>query len=258
MNKMNNIDLDENKSLFGRNLDETGQHYMIDKKLVQFIVDSAELKKNDVVLEIGYGKGALTKELIKKCHVIAVDIEKNELGLRFKNIEFIHANILDTIDDLKFNKIVSNIPYNISEPLMKRLFKKNFEVAVLTVGKDFSKLLTEKNNRIGIIANHLYNIESLQDVKRDAFFPSPRIKSAVIKIIPKKELNGIELKYRSLVFLDDKKIKNAVEKIVKDKTKKELMKLMKNFGHEKIFEKKIYELSNEEFVEFDGFLKTLM
>ncbi len=93
---------------------------MIDKKLIEFIVDSADLKKTDVVLEIGYGKGALTKSLVKKCKVVAVDIEENDLDFIDYKLTIVHSNILDNFEELNkkyhFNKIVSNIPYNISEP----------------------------------------------------------------------------------------------------------------------------------------------
>ncbi|MGV8140925.1 MAG: ribosomal RNA small subunit methyltransferase A [Candidatus Woesearchaeota archaeon] len=233
---------------FSRNLDQTGQHYMIDKNLIQFIVDSADLKPSDIVLEIGYGKGALTKELVKKCKVIAVDIEKNDLNFIDGKLRIVHGNILKLFDELykkhKFNKIVSNIPYTISEPLMRLLFKhQDIESIILTVGKNFADILSRKDNRIGIIANHLYIIDSLRTVKPRAFYPQPRVDSVVIKISP-RQTNSI---YRRLVSLDDLKLKNALEKILTDKTKKEV----KEFTAKSLFNKKLYELGNEEFEEFN-------
>jgi 16S rRNA A1518/A1519 N6-dimethyltransferase RsmA/KsgA/DIM1 with predicted DNA glycosylase/AP lyase activity len=223
---------------FSRNLDQSGKHYMIDKKLIDFIVNNAGLKSSDIVLEIGYGKGALTKELAKRCKVIAVDIEENKFDS--KNIVFVHGNILELFDELykkhKFNKIVSNIPYNISEPLMRLLFKhQELESIVLTVGKNFADILSKKDNRIGIIVNHLYDIEQLKLVNPKSFFPSPRVDSI----------------YRKLVLLDDVKLKNALEKILKDKTKNEVRALT----DKPLFNKRLYELSNEEFIEFNSILQ---
>jgi 16S rRNA (adenine1518-N6/adenine1519-N6)-dimethyltransferase len=240
---------------FSRNLDRTGQHYMIDKRLIEFIVKSADLRPSDVVLEIGYGKGALTKELSKKCRVIAVDVEENRFDA--KNVTFVHGNILKLFDELsekhKFNKMVSNIPYNISEPLMKLLFKHlELESIILTVGKNFADLLLRKDNRIGVIANHLYIIESLKSVSPKAFFPQPRVDSVVLRITPRKT-NSINSIYRKLVLLDDVKLKNALEKILVDKTKKEVRALTTN----QLFNKKLYELSNEEFIELENFLKSI-
>jgi 16S rRNA A1518/A1519 N6-dimethyltransferase RsmA/KsgA/DIM1 with predicted DNA glycosylase/AP lyase activity len=237
--------------LTGRNLDQTGQHYMIDKKLIQFIVQSAELKPTDVVLEIGYGKGALTKELVKKCKVIAVDIELNELNFINGKLRVINGNILKLFEELyikhKFNKIVSNIPYNISEPLMKILFKHiELECIVLTMGKNFSDLLLQKDNRIGIIANRLYTIEQLQLVSPKSFSPAPRVDSVVLRFIP-KQTNSI---YKKLVVFDGVKLKNALERIWKNKTKKQVKALTVN----PLFSKRLYELSNEEFVEFDSLI----
>jgi 16S rRNA (adenine1518-N6/adenine1519-N6)-dimethyltransferase len=238
------------KNLLGRNLDQTGQHYMIDKKLIKFIVAEAMLENDDVVLEIGYGHGELTRAIAKKCNVIAIDIEKFDLNL--KNLHLIQGNILNEIEKLKFTKVVSNIPYNISEPLMRKLFKIDFDLCVLTTGKNFADNLSKKDNRIGIIANHFYNIDVLKIVKPTSFNPHPRVDSAIVRIEPKtlESLNKSDIIMRELIFLDDKKLKNAFEKIFKDKTKKEIKEITK----EKYYNKKIYELKNEEFIMVDGSL----
>ena len=240
----------------GRNLDQTGQHYMIDAVLIRFIVNSAELEKDDVVLEIGYGKGALTKELAKKCRVIAIDIENNVFDA--KNVTFVEGNILTMFNSLyekySFNKIVANIPYNISEPLMKLIFKKHQELdlIVLTIGQNFANLSTGNNNRIGIIANRLYNIELLRTVKPKSFSPPPRVDSQVILLEPKADASS--KLYSQLVLLDDKKLKNALEAILTNKTKREVKELTSN----SLFDKKLYELSNEEFLELNRTLSLVL
>lgn len=243
------------------NLDQTGQHYMIDKELIRFIVNNSELTNKDVVLEIGYGKGALTKKLAKHCAVIGIDIDDKEINLdpqnKFRYLKLIHGNILDEIETIKqehkFNKIISNIPYNISEPLFRKLFKIDFELCVLTIGKDFADLLVNENqkskNRIGIIANELYEIELLKIVKPESFFPHPRVDSAVISIKPKKKKSI----YRQIIMLDDKKLKNVLISIIKNRTKNELKQKLQS----KLFEKKLYELNNEEFIEFDKILDSI-
>jgi 16S rRNA (adenine1518-N6/adenine1519-N6)-dimethyltransferase len=237
---------------FARNLDQTGQHYMIDSTLIKFIVNSAELEKDDIVLEIGYGKGALTKELSKKCKVIAIDIEENKFDA--KNVIFVQGNVLIMFNEIyekhHFNKIVANIPYNISEPLMRLIFKrhKELELVVMTMGQNFSELITSNDNRMGVIANHLYDIDLLRTVKPKSFSPPPRVDSAVILLEPKNdELSRL---YSQLVLLDDRKLKNAFEKILADKTKKEVKALTDN----PLFNKRIYELSNSEFIHLDKWL----
>jgi 16S rRNA (adenine1518-N6/adenine1519-N6)-dimethyltransferase len=230
--------------LTGRNLDQTGQHYMIDKSLIGFVIGNADLDNSDIVLEIGYGRGALTIPMAKKCKIIAVDIEKNNFSA--KNVVFVQGNILDLFDELyskyKFNKVVANIPYNISEPLMKLLFKHNLDLIVLTVGKNFAELLARPDNRIGIIASNMYDVELLREVKPSAFNPRPRVDSAVISLEPK--FNSMSKIYQQLVLLDDKKLKNAMDILLSGiKTRREIKQLTTN----SIFEKKLYELSNKEF-----------
>jgi 16S rRNA (adenine1518-N6/adenine1519-N6)-dimethyltransferase len=237
---------------FDRNLDQTGQHYMIDRSLIDFIVNSAELEKDDVVLEIGYGKGFLTRPLSKKCQIIAIDIE--EIKIDVKNVVFIHGNILDLFDELyekyRFNKIVANIPYNISEPLMKLLFKHlEIESVVLTLGKSFADILMKTDNRIGALSSTLYDVDLLRVVKPKSFSPHPRVDSAVIKLEPKTD--ALSKLYSQLVLLDDKKLKNAMESILKDKTKRQVKELTVH----PLFNKKLYELNNKEFSELDEWLR---
>jgi len=240
---------------FSRNLDETGQHYMIDKKLIDFIIKSADLKPSDIVLEIGYGKGALTRGLVKHCRIIAIDIELNTLDFIDGKLRIVQGNILKMFEELyqthKFNKIVSNIPYNISEPLMRILFRhRDIDSIVLTVGKNFADVLSRKDNRIGIIAHHLYIVEQLKVVSPEAFHPHPRVDSVVLRITPRKT-NSI---YRKIVMFDDLKLKNAMEKVFSEKTKKEV----KALTTDKLFDKRLYELSNAEFMEFDNVLSAVL
>ncbi len=238
------------------NLDQTGQHYMIDKSLIAFIIENSELVKEDVVLEIGYGKGALTRELAKKCKVIAIDIEEYKIDI--KNTTFVTGNILKLFNELydkyKFNKIVANIPYNISEPLMKLIFKKHSEIELilLTVGQNFANILQETNNRLGIITNKLYEFEIIKTVKPKSFNPPPKVNSSVIQLIPKYD--SFSDLYVHLILLDDKLLKNALEAIITTKTKKEI----KTLTTAKMFEKKLYELNNSEFMELDLFLEDLI
>ena len=106
------------------------KHFMIDKELIKRIISYGSLGKEDVVLEIGSGTGNLTKELCKKCKVIAVEIDSELVKLlkekKLKNVEIIEGNILKLLGKLEFNKIVSNLPYNICEPLLNKLLNINF------------------------------------------------------------------------------------------------------------------------------------
>jgi 16S rRNA A1518/A1519 N6-dimethyltransferase RsmA/KsgA/DIM1 with predicted DNA glycosylase/AP lyase activity len=229
---------------------------MIDKKLIKYIVDEAMLLPGDIVLEIGYGHGELTKELAKKCKVIAVDID--DYGVSCKNVIFVKGNILDLLGELyekySFNKIVANIPYNISEPLMKSIFKINVELILLTVGQNFSEILTSKNSRMGIIVNELYDVEILKVISPKSFRPMPRVDSALV-FMEQRDIDIVDkpaVIYKELVMLEDKKLRNALIKILVG-TKKDLKKKLEN----ELFEKKLYQLSNKEFIKLDEILREI-
>lgn len=248
------------------NIDQTGRHYMIDPDIINYIVKISELKDTDVVLEIGCGRGALTKELIPYSLVIAVDIDIDVPFFSSDRLLVIHGNILDIIDHLKdrfdFNKIISNIPYTISEPLFKKLFRTEFDMCILTLGKNFSDMLKRRDSRISILANHLFTIKYLKEVPKKAFSPPPKVESMVLKMtrVPKAKLTAMAKVYRDLIFLDNKKIRNAIEKIIENEssfkkmTKKALAKLIEDHKMVAICDKKIYELSNEEFLRLNKFL----
>ncbi len=185
------------------------QHFMIDKNLVQRIIDYSELKEQDIVLEIGPGKGVLTDKLLEQSKVIAVELDKDlyyELKDKYKeneNIRLIHGNGLKEIAKWNFNKIVSNIPYSISEPLIIKILIKQPEIVVLTTGKTFKKHL-ETNK----LLNTVYKCEIEETISKDAFYPPPNTESIVIKLQLKKTK---EAKFfRDLLVQYDKKLKNAL------------------------------------------------
>ena len=201
-------------------MEETGldQHFMVDRSLIKKIIGYSELKEDDIVLEIGPGKGFLTKELVKKCRVIAVEKDDSfkpglsKLKKINKNLEIVFGNALKLIKNLKFNKIVSNIPYNISEPLFKQMFKLRIESAILTVSQSFAEKMLDKNTKIGLQTSLFFSIEKLEEVSREAFLPRPRTDSTVLKMTPKKEgLSTVEKVLKRFTLLNDKKTKNALQ-----------------------------------------------
>jgi 16S rRNA (adenine1518-N6/adenine1519-N6)-dimethyltransferase len=215
------------------------QHFMVDENILNRIVDAADLKKDDVVLEIGPGTGNLTRLLAKKAKVICVE-KDFDIALSIKNTKFYNANVLDVIERLEFTKIVSNIPFSISEPLFKKMFKLDFELAVLTVGMKFYELITS-DKRFGIVTREFFDIEFMGEIPKSAFRPEPRVKSALIVLKPKDSDSVL----KRLVLLDDKKLKNSILKAFEgEKTKKEIREKIKGAVY---LEKRFWELNETEF-----------
>jgi len=194
---------------------------MVDSETIKRIVSAAGVAGTDVILEIGAGRGALTKELAGRAgKVVAVEIDKKfEHVLRreleqYENVEIKIGNVLKIIDKLKFNKIVSNIPYSICEPLIQKLFHKNFELAVLTVPEHFAGILLaeedEKNySELSFLSQMIFEVDVLFPVRKECFEPMPGTNSVVVEIRPKRLKT--EEKLMAEILLDKgKKIKNSM------------------------------------------------
>ncbi|MDD5331608.1 MAG: rRNA adenine N-6-methyltransferase family protein [Candidatus Nanoarchaeia archaeon] len=229
------------------------QHFLTDKKILKEIIKVSALKKSDLVLEIGPGRGILTRELAKKAKVTAVEIdEKLKPYLEDIPAEIIYDNALIKIDKVKFNKIVSNIPYSISEPLIKKLTKIDFNLAVLLTGKKFYEALTDEDSKLYYLNKIFFDTKKIMDVPKESFEPVPRVNSTLILIKKRKSrlLNKDKI-IKELILQDDKKLKNAlinsfirVYDLTKFEAKQKTYSLRIPIM---LFEKNTDNLSNEEF-----------
>ena len=204
------------------------QHFIIDSEVAKKIVSFLDIKKNEKVLEIGPGKGILTQFL--NGNITVIEIDKNlcwGLKEKFPKIKVINANILKCTGS--YDKIISNVPYSICEPLMNKLIKINFKEAVLIVPDKFME-----KGVLSLVMNHFFNIKKLMKVDNMAFYPIPKRESKVI-LVEQKELNQKEVLLKNIYIQSDKKLKNVL------KTKIEIKKSNLNF-----LEKKIYQMNYNE------------
>lgn len=175
-----------------------GQHFLKDRRIVAKIVDAAGINTGDQVLEIGPGKGILTLELARRAgKVYTVELDhrlvqylKNEL-LDFKNITLIEGDILKVpLDFLPSRvKVVANIPYQISSPLLDRLFqvKDRIESMTLMVQKEVADRIlaspgTKDYGPLSVAAQFHAKALKVMDVGKHAFFPPPKVVSSVIRL----------------------------------------------------------------------------
>lgn len=180
------------------------QHFLQDFDVAKKIVGFLEIKKNEKILEIGPGKGILTQYLHE--NVTLVEIDKSlykSLKEKFPNFKVINANILNY--DKDFDKIISNVPYSICEPLMNKLMHMNFKKAILTVP---SKFMTK--GLLNLVMHKFFEINILMEVPKSAFYPMPKINSKVIEIKHKK-LNDKEKLLWKIYVQSDKKLKNIID-----------------------------------------------
>jgi len=178
------------------------QHFLTNERIAKQIVSFLEIKENESVLEIGSGKGILSKYL-DKADLVELDKDlADELIKKFLNHKIINKNILKL--KLNYDKIIGNIPYSILEPLINKLMNSNFKLCILTVSEKF----LEKGLLNLIIPNFL-EIKTLMKINKKEFFPVPRVNSKVIQI-KKKELNNQEKLIKKIYICSDKKLKNLI------------------------------------------------
>jgi len=175
-----------------------GQNFLIDPNIAQLEVNYADIKKDDIVLEIGPGKGILTNLLAKNAkNVIAVEIDKN-LFKSLKetlpsNVALIHSDVLklDFENLPKFNKVVSNLPYQISSPITFKLLDYSFNLAILVYQKEFAERIvakpgSKKYSRLSVNVYYKSECSLLRIVSKRVFYPMPKVDSAIVKLVPRK------------------------------------------------------------------------
>lgn len=179
------------------------QFFLQSDEILDEEVGLAKIKKDDIVLEVGAGIGNLTIRLSKAAHVLAVekDYAFSKVLKGIPNADAILSDALEFLESLRenvkagttkrpttsFNKIVSNIPYSISQLLLLELFRHNWQVAVIIVQKEFAEKLISKE-RLGMLMSDIADIKIVRGVPAVAFYP-PAVPSALVMIKQKKLLD---------------------------------------------------------------------
>ena len=170
-----------------------GQHFLIDATILTQIIEYANLSSNENILEIGTGNGVLTQLLADKVqHVYTIEMDSEfyqilASELRSDNrITLIHGDAVK-IDWPKTDKLVANLPYNISSPVLFKFFKSNIPMAVIMLQKEFAERLTAEPNtkqygRLTVMATYHAKIDLLEYVAPESFYPPPAVDSALVRI----------------------------------------------------------------------------
>jgi 16S rRNA (adenine1518-N6/adenine1519-N6)-dimethyltransferase len=195
-----------------------GQHFLTDRNMLRWIAEQAELAPKDVVLEIGTGTGLLTNELARRAGVVVtVDMDaamfalSRELLRDFKNVRQHHADILEKRDKLNpavladvrdamgsipgaLFKVVSNIPYGISSPVIIDLVSGDlpYERIVLTIQLEVAERLVAPSGSkdygfLSVVTQYHSETKILRQLPPQVFWPQPKVNSAVVKLTPRAE-----------------------------------------------------------------------
>lgn len=201
-----------------------GQNFLIDEDVVNGIVDESEVCKEDLIIEIGPGLGTLTAVLLEKAgKVVCIELDKRMVNIvtdrfsLYENFAVINEDVLK-VDlnaiieqnlrehNLKKAKIVANLPYYITTPIIMKLLEDrlNLDSITVMVQKEVAERLAEKpgekeSGAITYSINYFADADIVIDVPNSSFIPAPEVNSAVIKLKLLKE-SRVKVKNEKTLF----------------------------------------------------------
>ena len=238
-----------------------GQNFLIDEQVIEKIVNASDIKKEDCIIEIGPGLGTLTKELLEKAgKVISVELDKKMITILkdrfalYNNFELINNDILqvdlkniittEKEKGLKNVKVVANLPYYITTPIIMKLLEEKLDLESITVmvQKEVADRLiaVPSDKETGAITYSVYYYakgEEILEVPKESFIPEPEVTSKVIKLNIRKEppvrVNSPEVMFRIIKCAFMQRRKTLLNALVNTKVflnKDEGIKILKKIG----------------------------
>ena len=230
-----------------------GQNFLIDDSVLTDIVDGAEVNKDDLIIEIGPGVGSLTAQLIGKAKkVVSIELDNDlipilqeELG-QYENFTLIHKDALkvdfnEIIGDEKSVKLVANLPYYVTTPIIVKLLKDNYNFKSLTImiQKEVAERINAEPNckeygALSLLVQYYCDTKIVRKVSPGSFIPRPKVDSIVIRLDRLSE-KRVEVKDEKLMF---EIIRNAF-----NMRRKTMWNAVKFLGMKKEEIEKAFELS---------------
>ena len=222
-----------------------GQHWLINEKILEKIRQTANLDEDDFILEIGPGRGALTSRLldskIRGLHAVELDKDLIEfLNIKFSDNEKFSLQQGDILkinfenSKYEFTKVVANIPYNISSPILEKFLgglgeerKNNIKNIIFLMQKDIVDriIANEGDSNNGAISTRIKlisTVEKICDISPSAFYPKPKVYSSLVVFKPLP--SNLRLDFKLEKYIDNllkvtfsarrKKIKNTITSIL--------------------------------------------
>jgi len=178
-----------------------GQHFLHDPRVLAHLIDSLSLSKNDFVVEIGPGEGALTHRLLGKVERLEVIEIDRDLAARLSGVKVHQADALEFDYSVfpKGTRLVGNLPYNISTPLLfhlarfaERFRDLHFMLQLEVVERMVAKPSTPEYGRLSVALQARFAMKKLFNVGSGAFKPPPRVDSAVVRLQPLEKILPID------------------------------------------------------------------
>lgn len=195
-----------------------GQNFLIDDSVLEDIVDGAEVGPEDLVIEIGPGVGTLTAQILKRAkRVVSIELDSDlipilqaELGEN-QNFQLVHKDALkvdfnEIIGDEKSVKLVANLPYYVTTPIIAKLLNEGYDFKSLTImiQKEVAERINAEPNckeygALSILVQYYCNTKIVRKVPPSCFIPRPKVESTVIKL-EKLSKPAAEVRDKKLFF----------------------------------------------------------
>jgi 16S rRNA (adenine1518-N6/adenine1519-N6)-dimethyltransferase len=174
-----------------------GQHFLVDEATLEHILEQAHVTSEDVVLEIGPGPGTLTRALAQRARqVIAIEKDPRLFEALWSEMRAQPRLTILRGDALKVDwpactKLVANLPYGISSPVVFRFFDSQSPIALLMLQREFAERLvapvgTKDYGRLTVMVDYLATVELLEEISRKCFYPEPAVDSALVRVTRRK------------------------------------------------------------------------
>lgn len=232
-----------------------GQNFLIDDNILKNIVESADVTQEDTVIEIGPGLGNLTHYILEKnANVIAFEIDNDMINIlndRFdhSNLEIVNKDILkvdlrEYIKDRKV-KIIANLPYYITTPIIFKLleYRENIHSITIMIQKEVAERIvavphSKDYGVLTINTNYMADVNKMFNVPNTSFIPAPKVTSSVVQIVPNRQ------KELELGIKDDDIFKDLVKKSFSARRKK-LANSLQNSGLKNMTKQDIEDMINK-------------
>ncbi len=225
-----------------------GQNFLHDQSVIDRIIDCIDPRPEDHIVEIGPGKGALTRQLVTKCgRLDTIELDRDLADYLARSLQqetnfhphqgdALKFNLSDISDKHHSLRVVGNLPYNISTPVIFHLLKQQELISDMTFMLQLevvNRLAAKRNDRnygrLGLMAQYYCSVEHLFNVPSAAFTPKPKVSSAIVRLIPHdhppvsvKDVKELENVIRTAFTQRRKTLKNSLRNLI---TEPELQQL---------------------------------
>lgn len=188
---------------------ELGQHYLVDGEVVNTIIANAAIKPRERILEIGTGRGALTKQLVKLgASLEGYEVDKGNITatLAMLGSEKAVIHLGDAFREYPdFDVLVSSLPYSRSADFVEWISRVSYDRAVVLLQDDFvAKIMSKPGTRdyraISVIAQISSELAVLGRVGRSSFSPAPKVESIILSVKPKRRITQSEISVIKRMF----------------------------------------------------------